>query len=52
MNEGFDWITTLLGTLLLATLIGFFTGVFPYPYGALIITGLLLLRLRSKSRPD
>ena len=52
MNAKFDWITAMLAILLLAVLIGFFTGAFPYPYGWIIITGLLILRVKQLSKPD
>lgn len=40
-----DWIAALLGVLLLATLAAFFTGVFPYPYGWIVIGIVLVSRL-------
>lgn len=45
MKIKFDWITALLIVGLIATLIAFFTGVFPYPYGWLVVSALLLSRL-------
>ena len=46
----FDWLSTLLVTLLIATLLAFFTGIFPYPYGWIILTIVLIARLRAISR--
>lgn len=42
-----DWIALLLATFLLATLIAFFSGVFPYPFGWIIFLVLLIARLVS-----
>ena len=50
MNIEFDWLTILLAVLLLATLLAFFTGVFPYPFGWLIIAGLLVWRITGRKR--
>ena len=50
MSLKFDWITTLLAVLLLATLVAFFTDVFPYPFGWIIIAVLLVLRLTDRGR--
>ena len=44
MKIKLDWITALLLMLLIATLVAYFTGVFPYPYGWLVITALLFFR--------
>lgn len=40
-----DWISVVLGSLLIATLIAYFAGVFPYPFGWLILLALLMARL-------
>ena len=40
-----DWILVVLSTLLVATLAAYFTGVFPYPFGGLILLGLLAYRV-------
>jgi dihydroxy-acid dehydratase len=45
----FDWITLLLTVLLIATLLAFFTGVFPYPVGWIVLSALLLFRLTANS---
>ena len=45
MNDKFDWITAVLVFVLMATLLAFFTGLFPYPYGWLVFTALLVYRL-------
>ncbi len=47
MKTGFDWISGLLIAVLIATLAAFFAGVFPYPYGWIVITILLLFRLTA-----
>ena len=47
MKIKFDWISGLLILLLIATLIAFFTGTFPYPYGWIVITILLVVRLTA-----
>ncbi len=39
-----DWITAILIALLLATLIAYFSGVFPYPFGWLILMAVLIGR--------
>ena len=39
-----DWLSMLLVTLLLATLLAFFAGYFPYPYGWIIFTIALVAR--------
>lgn len=43
----FDWLTTLLVTLLIATFLAFFSGYFPYPYGWIVITLVLIARLTA-----
>jgi dihydroxy-acid dehydratase len=43
----FDWITALLVILLIATLLAFFAGVFPYPVGWIVLTALLVFRLTA-----
>ena len=45
----FDWITLLLSVLLIATLLAFFTGVFPYPVGWIVLSALLIFRLTASS---
>ena len=42
-----DWIAAGLIILLAATLMAFFTGLFPYPYGWIVITALLVFRLTA-----
>ena len=48
MKIKLDWISALLIILLVATLVAFFTGAFPYPYGWIVITALLVLRLAAR----
>ena len=43
----FDGISALLVFLLIATLLAFFTGVVPYPYGWIVITVMLIFRLTA-----
>jgi len=43
-----DWITITLVLLLIASLIAYFSGVLPYPFGLLIILALLFGRLISR----
>ena len=43
----FDWIAVLLALMLITTLIAFFTGAFPYPYGWIVFTALLVFRLSA-----
>jgi uncharacterized membrane protein YgaE (UPF0421/DUF939 family) len=45
-----DWGSTLLVTLLIATLLAFFFGYFPYPYGWIVIAFVLIARLTTNSR--
>jgi len=52
MKVKFDWISVLLIFVLLATLIAFFTGVFPYPYGWIVITILLVFRLTANQKKE
>ena len=40
-----DWLSTLLVTLLTATLLAFFFGYFSYPYGWIVLTFVLVARL-------
>ena len=42
-----DWIALLLALVLVFTLIAFFTGVFPYPFGWIVLTALLVFRLTA-----
>ena len=51
MKNRFDGVSVVLAVLLLATLLAFFTGVFPYPFGWLIIAGLLAWRLVGRESP-
>ena len=48
-NIKIDWLSTLLVTLLIATLLAFFIGYFPYPYGWIIITIALIAKLTANS---
>ena len=41
----FDWITALLFVLLAATVLAFVVDIFPYPYGVIVLTVLLVGRL-------
>ena len=52
MEIKFDWITALLISVLMATLIAFFTGLFPYPYGWLVFSALLLFRLTTVQKKE
>lgn len=45
MNRLTDPVVLLLLVLLLATLVAFLTGVFPYPFGLLVLVALLAGRL-------
>ena len=45
-----DWISALLVCALVATLSAFFTGAFPYPYGWIVFTALLVFRLTAIRR--
>ena len=50
METKLDPIAGLLILLLVATLAAFFTGIFPYPYGWLIIASLLVFRVLGSQR--
>ena len=52
MKMKFDWITALLVTVLIATLIAFSTGVFPYPYGWIVVSLMLMFRLSARRQKD
>ena len=52
MTIKFDWIAALLVTILLATLVAFFSGVFPYPYGWIVISILLVFRLTAGQQKE
>ena len=47
-----DWITVALSALLIATLLAYFTGAFPYPYGWIVLSVMLLFRLTAKGKKD
>ncbi len=42
-----DWVAIALIVSLIATLIAFFAGVFPYPYGWFVLTAFLVFRLTA-----
>ncbi len=42
-----DWIAAIIVVLLMATLAAFFTGIFPYPYGWIVLIALLVFRLTA-----
>ena len=50
MKKKIDRVSVILAVLLVATLAAFFTGVFPYPFGSLIIAGLLVWRLAGREK--
>lgn len=52
MKSKIDWLAALLVCALLATLIAFFTGVFPYPYGWIVFTALLVFRLTATRKQE
>lgn len=52
MKVKLDWISVLLVFVLMATLIAFFTGVFPYPYGWIVFTILLVFRLSANQKQE
>jgi len=52
MKVKFDWISVLLIFVLIATLIAFFAGVFPYPYGWIVLTVLLVFRLTANQQKE
>ena len=45
-----DWISVLLIVLLLATLLAYFTGAFPYPFGWIVLLVLLVFRLTAQQK--
>ena len=47
----FDRVVALLIVALVATLFAFFTGFFPYPYGWIVISLMLIYRLTAYRRP-
>ena len=47
MKVKFDLVSVLLAIVLIATLLAFFAGIFPYPYGWIVITLFLVFRLAS-----
>lgn len=47
MKIKLDWISALLIIALMATLIAFYAGIFPYPYGFIVITLLLVFRMTA-----
>ena len=52
MKIKLDWITAVLIVALMATLIAFFAGVFPYPYGWIVFTALLVYRLTAMPKKE
>ena len=44
-----DWLSTLLVTLLIATLLASSIRYFPYPYGWIVITLVFIARLTANS---
>ena len=52
MKIKFDWISALLVLFLVATLSAFFAGVFPYPYGWIVISILLVFRLTAERKQE
>jgi hypothetical protein len=48
-NIKIDWFSALLVTLLIATLLAFSIGYFPYPYGWIVITLVLIARLTANN---
>jgi len=52
MKTKFDWISVLLAIVLIASLIAFFTGVFPYHYGWIVISVFLIFRLSAKEKQE
>jgi dihydroxy-acid dehydratase len=52
MQVKFDWLSVVLIILLIATLIAFFTGVFPYPYGWIVLTVILVFRLTARQKEE
>jgi hypothetical protein len=47
-----DWLAALLVTLLTLTLLAFFSGYFPYPFGWIVIALLLVARISAMSGKD
>lgn len=47
-----DWITIVLVSLLIATLLAYFSGVFPYPYGWIILSVILVMRLAANKNNE
>jgi len=52
MKVKIDWISVLLMFVLIVTLIAFFAGVFPYPYGWIVLTILLVFRLTANQNKE
>lgn len=52
METKFDWITALSVVGLLATILAFFTGAVPYPYGWMVFSVLLVYRLSTGLRQE
>ena len=52
MKVKFDWISVVLTLVLIASLIAFFAGVFPYPYGWIVLTILLVFRLSANQKTE
>jgi|GEM_PF-1846351 len=48
-NIKIDWFSAVLVTLLITTLLAFFFGYFPYPFGWVVITIVLIARLTANS---
>lgn len=46
-----DPILIIIGLLLLASLLTFFSGLIPYPYGILVLTIFFVARLLSLQKP-
>lgn len=42
IGSDMDWLTVILLVLLIATLIAYFSGIFPYPFGWLILVAILI----------
>lgn len=49
-QEKRDWITMLLSVLLVATLLAYFMGAFPYPYGWIVLSVMLVFRLTARDK--
>lgn len=47
-----DWITIVLVSLLLATLLAYFSGIFPYPYGWIILSVILVMRFAANKNNE